>query len=141
MLITHTIHPSQQKYWSIVVYDEYGICLPQYIYDDNYITNTQLCRTASNNKLYPICVRLSPYTYPPGDSVTTEVQLDIKGLRVNKSQFKGYVLFRLVHPTIWNDKIASTPPRVVKVKVGEEEEEVVEGNNSHNNNKMKKKKV
>lgn len=32
------IHPDYQKYWSIVVYDEYGLPLPQYYYDGNCFT-------------------------------------------------------------------------------------------------------
>jgi hypothetical protein len=31
------INPRYQKYWSLVVYDEYGLPLPQYAYDENAI--------------------------------------------------------------------------------------------------------
>lgn len=41
--ISANINPRFQKYWSVVVYDEYGICLPQYVYDHLYLANTSTC--------------------------------------------------------------------------------------------------
>lgn len=85
MKISGIIDPSLQKYWSIVVYDEYGLPLPQYIYDD-------IAKRRSideNSSLYEYQVRL---TRCPKQSATADF-IDISSCP------KGYVLFRIVHPT------------------------------------------
>ena len=115
LFITHTIHPDQQKYWSIVVYDECGLCLPQYVYDDNYLAHASTARTNTNNKLYPVRVLLSPggeedIDFP--EKTAPSVRVDIRSLGVGNGRFKGYVLFRLVHPSVWTDKIAANGPVV-----------------------------
>jgi hypothetical protein len=83
-----------QKYWSVVIYDEYGLPLPHYVYDDiahRPITLIDTISTSSTtSSLYEYEIRLTA-NRPASYSSTANV-IDISSCR------KGYVLFRIVHP-------------------------------------------
>ena len=91
------INSTYQKYWSIVVYDEYGLPLPQYVYDDNIAPWVK----PLSAKEYSYDVRLvngvdaSSSSSSASSSATggAPVEIDVS------ASPKGYVLLRLVHPT------------------------------------------
>ena len=102
LLVTGRIKPTGQKYWSLVVYDVYGLPLAQYVNDVNVqFTNG----TSQSEEEYTIAIRLTSqvpsyqYCYVPHDS-SGKVSagrvgfgyIDISGHPV------GYAIFRLVHP-------------------------------------------
>lgn len=77
-----TIRPSWQKYWSFVVYDEFGLPLSQYVYDGNY--------SHDSTKEYDVRVELC--------NSANAASTGANAIDVSSSP-KGYVLFRLVHVT------------------------------------------
>lgn len=103
LTITAQIDPKNQKYWSIVVYDEFGLCLPQYVYDANYVSNTPNIQADINSGSfgpYEVDVTLSG-NCPQGSPSKSSMYIDLKHIRhKNTKQCNGYVLFRLVHPTL-----------------------------------------
>ena len=111
LVITSKINPLNQKYWSIVVYDEYGLCLPQYIYDSNYISNTSnntgntgnsTCSTSTT--AYDVSVTMSGNPNKSNTHNTSNMVIDLKSIMNRAKQCNGYVLFRLVHPTLSTNK-------------------------------------
>ena len=77
-----SIRPGWQKYWSFVVYDEFGLPLSQYVYDGNY--------THDSTKEYEVRVELC--------NSSNAASTGVNAIDVSSSP-KGYVLFRLVHVT------------------------------------------
>jgi len=133
--IQMNINPDFQKYWSIVVYDEYGLCLPQYVHDHLYLSNVD-CNDAVTNgtevneacnpagkmvsgrwednwkgKMTSGVHRRAPYkatilltntkrslvSNTSKDTLCVDISDTRSGLF--SSTCKGYVLFRLVHPS------------------------------------------
>ena len=88
------INVHYQRYWSFTVYDEYGLPLPQYIFDEN-VCRTDVIKDKNGNDLeysYDICMRAV--------GIPTETNSQHPGTTVFDifSVKKGYALFRLVHP-------------------------------------------
>jgi len=81
------IRSSAQKYWSLVVYDKYGLPLPQYVFDGNY---TASCHEKhGNTDEYDVDIRLRAGRSPtPAGAVVVDVS----------AAAGGYVLFRINHP-------------------------------------------
>lgn len=77
-----------QKYWSLVVYDLYGLPLPQMIYDDN------ANRSNITDEQYNIDIRL---VNQPFQGAIKDCREGISELDVSSAP-SGYILFRLVHP-------------------------------------------
>lgn len=91
------INPALQKYWSLVVYDEYGLPLPQYIYDDNCLKNPAvLGADHSDSAVYDVDIRLRNGCNPP-DRATQSEEDNVNIVDVS-SCARGYVLFRINHP-------------------------------------------
>ncbi len=86
--ITGKIHRGNQKYWSVVVYDEYGIPLSQYQHHDN----TYKTYTSDDQQEYTYDIRLTnaKVSGPNNEQGMTEIDVSMVG--------KGCVLFRIVHP-------------------------------------------
>lgn len=93
------INPAFQKYWSLVVYDEFGLPLPQYVYDDNAlkIPMSSVKKGKSNSSLvdgeYEVDIRLR--NGAAGLSAPAAVDANIVDVTDCTS---GYVLFRVNHP-------------------------------------------
>ena len=102
--VTARIDPCKQKYWSLVVYDAFGLPLPQYVYDDNAFkvpdvgpssvssrTRTHDHSHPHSQEVYKVDIRLRHGPARPEDDVNANI-LDISVAP------KGYVLFRVNHP-------------------------------------------
>ncbi len=91
LCVTGKIRRDYQKYWSLVVYDQYGLPLPQYVHDGNA---TELIGSDPNEYRYDIRLTNHPddhYTSPYKRAGINEIGVS--------SVPTGYVLFRLVHPS------------------------------------------
>ena len=82
------INRLNQKYWSVVAYDLYGLPLPQYIYDANVLE----IKNHDDPALYEYDIRLTSKASPAAARQKTITELDVSAAPV------GYILFRLVHP-------------------------------------------
>lgn len=90
--ITGKICSTNQRYWSVVVYDLYGLPIPQYVYDGNISLSCLSYSESSESKdstTYDYDIRLS--------SSGSENSDDYVAIDVSKNP-QGYVLFRIVHP-------------------------------------------
>lgn len=101
--ITGNILPSNQKYWSMVIYDKYGLPLPQFAYDENIhrIYKDSKEESSSEDRVYSYDLRMK--NYGKGGNKRPQNSSERKGsdstiFDVSNAP-KGYVLFRLVHPT------------------------------------------
>jgi hypothetical protein len=83
------INTKYQKYWSCVIYDEYGIPLPQFVYDET-VHRIPLSST-KDEEVYTYDIRLKKH-----GSVSSSTE-NTTAIDCSKS-LKGFVLFRLVHP-------------------------------------------
>lgn len=97
--VTGRIDPKNQQYWSFVIYDEYGIPLPQFPYDLNV---QKIPEGTEDDAIYRYDIRMKNYG-KVGNRISREYLHSQKGsnttpIDVSKAS-KGYVLFRLVHPT------------------------------------------
>jgi hypothetical protein len=90
------IDTKRQAYWSFVIYDEYGIPLPAYVYDDNVIRKYPSSVGKRDLDLYEYDIRMINYS-DQSDQRETLREEGITTVDVSKNS-KGYVLFRLVHP-------------------------------------------
>lgn len=61
VVICSTIDTQLQKYWSVVVYDIYGIPLPNYVYDGNVLGNSQYSSDHATSMLDPSISRPTKY--------------------------------------------------------------------------------
>lgn len=103
------IDPALQKYWSLVVYDQYGLPLPQYVYDENvkriHPSNSSSGKnsggSSSSSSVYDYDIRLrnaakTSSSSSHGSSSTTSSSsstvVDVSSIP------RGYVLFRINHP-------------------------------------------
>ena len=109
LLVSSRVKESNQKFWSLVVYDQYGLPLPQYVNDVNVqIRNGECTDSQRNGGEYDVRIRLTSRP-PPSSQYDTSVKgasgeekrstgavvqecVDLRGHE------QGYVLFRLVHP-------------------------------------------
>lgn len=102
--INSKIEARNQKYWSIVVYAEYGLCLPQYVYNSNYISIavSSSSNASSNITAYDVNVAMTVSTHTPHTNAQNAptMVVDLKSMMNKAKQCDGYVLFRLVHPTL-----------------------------------------
>jgi hypothetical protein len=103
--VTVKVNPAFQKYWSLVVYDEYGLPLPQYVYDANCLhMPTDGANTAHKARsgdaatrssgVYEVDIRLRNGGRGAAhrrDAAHVNV-VDVAACA------KGYVLFRVNHP-------------------------------------------
>lgn len=114
LLVQFKIQRNYQKYWSLVVYDEYGLPIPQFYNLENILhfpQNTTCSQTLfdPNDKTqYLVTIRLTRSTRSPTDPALT---LPMESDRSNDSEPRaygvidirkaqvGYVIFRIVHPT------------------------------------------
>eukprot|EP01034_Spumella_vulgaris_P026155 gene26155-32690_t len=89
--VTGSIGRNNQKYWSLVAYDQYGLCLPQYVHDNtvNEITSP------GDKSVYSYDIRLM--NRAPRSAVSPFKREGMTELDVSCSP-KGYVIFRMVHP-------------------------------------------
>ena len=90
------INPALQKYWSVVVYDTYGLPLPQYVFDENAVRiPSSEASSQPHAGVYDVDIRLvnDPVLLAnaKSDHATTTV-VDISSVP------RGYVLFRVNHP-------------------------------------------
>lgn len=104
VVVRAKINPAFQKYWSLVVYDEFGLPLPQYVYDENALKipvsggsgttkGKKSTGADSSNGVYEVDIRLR--NGAPGLSAPAEVDANV----VDMSDCAvGYVLFRVNHP-------------------------------------------
>jgi uncharacterized membrane protein len=90
IVVKARINPSFQKYWSLVVYDEYGLPLSQYVYDDNCFTKP----VANGKGVYEVDIRLRRVTV---SSVDAPPSAHVNLVDVSSCP-RGYVLFRVNHP-------------------------------------------
>ena len=92
------IKPSLQKYWSVVVYDTYGLPLPQYVFDENAVRIPLSEASQSREGVYDVDIRLvnDPVllAHSKRDHATT-VNFTVVDI---SSVPQGYVLFRVNHP-------------------------------------------
>jgi hypothetical protein len=98
-----------QKYWSCVIYDSYGLPIPQYVYDGNVKRVYKSVDNAKDVYGYDICLTRDGACGVNDDS-TTHVD-------VSAAPF-GYILFRLVHPTLEesSSKDSSSAPTIASVR-------------------------
>ena len=83
-----------QKYWSLSVYDEYGLLIPQYV-------NIHNAPCIPNEKgEYEINIRL---TLTPKENGSETGVIDMNDAT------RGYVIFRIVHPMLPNTETYSVP--------------------------------
>ena len=106
--VTAKIDESRQKYWSLIIYDEYGVPLSQYVFDGNANHKNRESLTK-----YDVDIRLIP-SLPIGANATGVTYFDLGNCR------KGYAAFRLVHPKDDDVKFYSAP-KVEVVAVSEME--------------------
>jgi hypothetical protein len=114
LCIQGIVNCSEQKYWSIVVYDEYGISIGQVVYH-NTVTRIPIDNTRSLDEAYSFDVRLivasnssfpSPHPHPHAAPVT----------RCRVPSSKGYALFRQVHPAVKAVRTDESPPSTEAIK-------------------------
>jgi hypothetical protein len=97
------VNPAFQKYWSLVVYDEYGLPLPQYVYDANclhmpvesaHTAHKTRSTDATDSGVYEVDIRLrnGGHGAAPGRDAPHVNVVDVATCA------KGYVLFRVNHP-------------------------------------------
>ena len=92
MHVRGKIKPENQKYWSLIVYDEFGVPLPQFVYDEN--ANKTPLPNEGGAYNFDICISSDPEQALRGCAEGSTV-IDIS----QRSEMrKGYVLFRIVHP-------------------------------------------
>lgn len=100
------VKPENQDYWGCVVYDEYGIPLPNLLFDMN------AKRTDVTEDGYKVEFSLAnlgktgPYILASAEAIGTQNEIDIA------ASPKGYILFRLVHPKD-EAAVAYSTPRVI----------------------------
>lgn len=95
--ITGRINRRYQQYWSIVMYDPYGLCLPQYVYDDNVVERPVYDRNEDKDA-FQYDVRLRVHTTKGGSAGDNESRPDgVTDVDVSGTP-RGFVMFRLVHP-------------------------------------------
>ncbi|CAM9385537.1 unnamed protein product [Ectocarpus fasciculatus] len=92
MHVRGKIKPNNQKYWSLIVYDEFGVPLPQFVYDEN--SNKTPRPNESGAYDFDICIASDPEQALRGCTPGATV-IDISQ---RPEMRKGYVLFRIVHP-------------------------------------------
>lgn len=84
------IRPTHQKYWSLVIYDEYGLPIPQYYYDESYCSETHA--KVADDGAYDVNIRMT--------SSPSAEQARVGHAELDLSQCtQGYAIFRIVHPT------------------------------------------
>jgi hypothetical protein len=114
LLVQFKIQRNYQKYWSLVVYDEYGLPLPQFYNLENILhfpQNATLSSThfdPNDTTQYFVTIRLTCSPPNPTDSALDErsnsKEENVSEPRaygmidIRKAQV-GYVIFRIVHPT------------------------------------------
>jgi hypothetical protein len=86
--VTGKIDATRQSYWSLVIYDEYGLPLPTFIYDQN------VNKLNEQKDLYEFDIRMRNRGVHQQQQTASLTQTVVD---VSKCS-KGYVLFRLVHP-------------------------------------------
>jgi hypothetical protein len=104
------ISTSNQKYWSMVIYDRYGVPIPQFVYDLN--VNRIPIKSAGNataEEVYSYDIRMKNTGGQPAPPLSGSDATDID---VSKAA-QGYVLFRLVHPV--NDQAVEFSSPVTKL--------------------------
>ena len=105
--ITGKINYNNQKYWSCIVYDVYGIPLPQYVFDENVKKISLSTRKTTYD--FDICITPNP-ELSMSDEYNAE-NCTVIDISKKPKMAKGYVLFRLVHPsdTVANVEQYSAP--------------------------------
>lgn len=83
--ISGLIKKSEQQYWSIVAYDDYGLPLSQYFFDGNARNFSQ-----DKEEYFQFVIQLS-------SKAPNKTPIDYDILDVSESK-QGYILFRIVHP-------------------------------------------
>jgi hypothetical protein len=93
--VTGNIDRRYQKYWSLVVYDRYGLPLPQYVYDAS-VVEMPMKSDPENPDRYSFDIRLR--RMQPSGGVDDTRPAGVTDVDVSSASV-GYVLFRLVHPS------------------------------------------
>jgi hypothetical protein len=108
------ISSKKQKYWSLVIYDEFGLPIPQFVYDLN-VNRIPISQNNDKNKnkknheeaeeeeeVYSYDIRMThpnPNPNSSGSPISSARGSDLTSVDVSRSKGKGFVLFRLVHPS------------------------------------------
>lgn len=121
--VTGKIDTTYQKYWSFIVYDEYGLPLSRYVYDVNVnripikgeasevSPDSSSSSSSCNLDRYCYDIRMTNYGT---EAHTEECDLNAHTTGVDVSACpKGYVIFRIVHPTSDKTVEFSTPTATV----------------------------
>ena len=101
------IKTKNQKYWSITVYNEYGIPLPQIVFDEN--VHKQPRKNEPDAYDYDVVITSSMGLQSNTKGITT---IDISE---RPEMRKGYVLFRLVHPSNPIEEVEQYSTPVVEI--------------------------
>jgi hypothetical protein len=99
--ITAKIDETKQIYWSLVFYDEYGVPVPQCIFDRTVNPKNQVGST------YEIDVRLRNSSEK--NNRWPEFEEGVTHLEIGPRERKGYILIRLLHPVDEHVKEYSKP--------------------------------
>ena len=101
ILVSASMRSEGQKYWSLSLYDEYGIPIPQYA----NVFNTTYC--PNDDGTFNIKIRLTLSPKEPmihtDNSSTASATIDMSKAPV------GYAIFRIVHPTMKDTEVFSAP--------------------------------
>jgi hypothetical protein len=103
VIVTVPMRSDGQKYWSLTLYDNYGLPIPQFV----NIYNTSYC--PSNKKEFIIDIRLT--LTPKEDAGTTTICTSVEAqATVDMTPApSGYAIFRIVHPTLSTTDALSVP--------------------------------
>jgi uncharacterized membrane protein len=122
--IKGVINPADQKYWSIVLYDENGVSMPQYAHDMSArkmpVSGKSEDGMKDDKDAYSFDVRImneKPPARPHKEELSEPL---ITKLYISKKDSKGYVMFRRVHPTFTSDAKGNETviPRALRVPQG-----------------------
>lgn len=119
--VSFVVDPTLQKYWSMVVYDRYGLPLPQYVNDENALRRWSRSEDGEETKevgrgggggvkSYEVVIDLvaarrvqSNGTVSEGDDLKNVNEVDVGAVPC------GYAVFRLVHPVSEDAARVSAP--------------------------------
>lgn len=118
--ITSVINPADQKYWSLVLYDENGVSRPQYVHDASAckvpVASSSVPPDGLSNDqdAYSVDVRIVNDTPPARPHKDSLGEPHVTKLYVDKTSSKGYIMFRRVHPAA-NEKGSDSARRAMRM--------------------------
>jgi hypothetical protein len=108
VIVTVPMRTDGQKYWSLTLYDEYGLPIPQFV----NMYNTSSCSPDSGSgQSFEIDIRLTLTPKEVSASSDATVTADAaSSATVDMHQApSGYAIFRIVHPTLPSTDALSVP--------------------------------